>query len=120
MTWALFLDDYRWPEDTKAGVRNDWMIARNYQDAVNLVTEYGPPIFISFDHDLADEHYGMSAKELETAEKTGYSFAKWFCDHVIDNNLELSPEFTYYVHSMNPVGAENIRKYMDNFIRHYR
>jgi hypothetical protein len=25
----------------------------------------------------------------------------------------------YLVHSMNPVGAENIRKYMENFLKAY-
>lgn len=114
MTWALFLDDYRFPEDTKTR-RSDWMIARSYDDAVNLVTEYGPPVFISFDHDLADEHY-KSFAEGAVAEKTGYQFAKWFCSHVMENDLLLDDRFGYYVHSMNPIGAKNIDMYMKNFL----
>ena len=115
MTWALFLDDYRFPEDTKTR-RSDWMIARSYDDAVNLVTEYGPPVFISFDHDLADEHY-KSFEAGAAAEKTGYQFAKWFCSYITENDLVLSDNFGYYVHSMNPVGAKNIDDYMKWFLK---
>lgn len=115
MTWALFLDDYRFPEDTKTR-RSDWMIARSYDDAVNLVTEYGPPLFISFDHDLSDEHY-KSFEAGAAGEKTGYSFAKWFCSYIMENDLTLSDSFGYYVHSMNPVGAKNIDMYMKNFLQ---
>jgi hypothetical protein len=119
MTWALFLDDIRFPEDTRnVGWRDDWMIARSYDDAVILITEHGVPDFISFDHDLADEHY-ESFEAGAAGEKTGYTFAKWFCNHVMENDLALPDEFAYYVHSMNPVGAQNIRNYMDSFLRHY-
>lgn len=118
MTWALFLDDYRFPEDIKIR-RSDWMIARNYDEAVSLVTEYGVPLYISFDHDLADHHYAMFHEGITpgNGEKTGLTFAKWFCDHVLDNNLTLPDEFGYYVHSMNPAGARNIDNYMRNFLR---
>lgn len=51
-------------------------------------------------------------------EFTGYDFAKWFCDYVLDNVLDLPPDFGYTVHSANPLGAENIRCYMANFLKH--
>jgi hypothetical protein len=35
----------------------------------------------------------------------------------MDNDLQLPVGFGYHVHSMNPVGAENIRKYMENFLK---
>ena len=38
-------------------------------------------------------------------EKTGYDCAKWLCDYCVENKLPL-PE--YFIHSMNPVGRENI------------
>jgi hypothetical protein len=112
--WTLFLDDIRFPADVRYnyGPYKNVVICRSMDDAVWCVEKYGLPTMISFDHDLADEHYGK-----DTGEKTGYTFAKWFCDHVMDNKLRLPVGFGYHVHSMNPVGAENIRKYMENFLK---
>jgi hypothetical protein len=45
-------------------------------------------------------------------EKTGYDSVKWLTDFCMDNNLEL-PRFL--VHSQNPVGKENIEKFLENF-----
>ena len=114
--YTLFLDDIRFPEEVRYnyGPYKHIRIARSYEDAVWMVTQYGLPTFISFDHDLADEHYNK-----ESGERTGYSFAQWFCEHVMDNALTLPTDFRFYVHSMNPVGAENIRAYMSNFLRQY-
>jgi hypothetical protein len=111
--YTLFLDDIRFPEQVRYnyGPYKHIRIARNYEDAVWMVQQYGLPTFISFDHDLAHEHYGK-----EHGERTGYSFAQWFCAHVIGNNLALPPNFSYYVHSMNPVGAERIRECMKRFL----
>lgn len=117
MTYTLFLDDIRFPEDVKLylGPYNDVVICRNYDDAVWCVQHRGIPHTISFDHDLADTHYIIG-----DGEKTGYTFARWFCDYVLYNDLDLPKNFCYYVHSMNPVGAENIRAYMENFLREVR
>jgi hypothetical protein len=76
-----------------------------------MVKTLGMPVAISFDHDLADAHYiGAESKE-----KTGYDFAKWLVDFHLDNNI--TPDFDYKVHSMNPVGAKNIQTLLDNFVR---
>jgi len=59
----LFLDDIRDPKDaytyTKKEVfqREDWHIVRNYQAFADRILEKGLPEMISFDHDLADQHY---------------------------------------------------------------
>jgi len=58
---------------------------------------------------LLSEHYSSG----QTYEKTGYDFAKCFCNYIADNELELPHDFNYSVHSMNPVGAKNIRDYME-------
>ena len=117
MAWTLFLDDIRFPEDVKYfyGPYSNIRICRSMDDAVWCVEHYGLPFMISFDHDLADEHYIIG-----DGEKTGYTFAKWFCDYVMDNNLQLPAGFDYFVHSQNPVGAENIRRYMENFLKAYK
>jgi hypothetical protein len=114
--YTLFLDDVRFPEQVRYnyGPYKCIRIARSYDDAVWMVRQYGLPTFISFDHDLADEHYSS-----DNCERTGYSFARWFCEHVMDNSLSLPVGFSYYVHSMNPVGAENIRQHMKRFLIEY-
>lgn len=116
--YTLFLDDIRFPEDVpydyRFGLYKNAVICRSMDDAVWTVKHRGIPGFISFDHDLSDEHYGK-----DTGEKTGYTFAKWFCDYIMDNNLQLPTSFNYRVHSMNPVGAKNIDCFMRNFLRIY-
>lgn len=114
--YKLYLDDLRYPD-----LHPDWRIARNYHDAVWMVTNYGMPYFISFDHDLAYDHYipdtlGNPGNSLTPKEFTGLDFAKWLCNYIMDNDVNLD-EFGYWVHSANPVGAENIRRYMENFLR---
>jgi hypothetical protein len=95
MIWKLFLDDERYPTD------NSWVIARNFDDAVWYVTNYGLPVFISFDHDLGHPN-----------NRTGYDFVKWLGEYMLDNNFYFPTKFAYYIHSQNPVGAKNIQHYM--------
>lgn len=116
MKWILFLDDIRFPVDVKLAFdTNDLVIiARSFDDAVWYVLRHGLPYQIYFDHDLADDHY-----ENGDGEKTGLTFAKWFCDYIMDNSLDIPEDFQYYVHSANPVGAENIKSYMQNFLKVY-
>ena len=98
---------------------NDWDIVRNYDEFINYILKNGLPSVISFDHDLADEHYVPSeywdnydlSKEFQESqsyrEKTGNDCAKWLLEYCYENNLKL-PQCI--VHSANPVGADNIRK----------
>lgn len=117
MTYILFLDDIRFPEDVRYdyGPYSNIIICRSMDDAVWTVKQRGLPKAISFDHDLADTHYIIG-----DGEKTGYSFAKWFCEWIMDKSLDLPADFCYHVHSQNPVGAENIRRYMENFIEEWK
>lgn len=112
MKYKLYLDDLRYPD-----LHPDWRIARNYHDAIWYCQAYGLPYHIAFDHDLAYEHYINDTSPMgRPREYTGLDFAKWFCEWVMDNNIDLT-DFTWSVHSANPVGAENIRKYMENFMK---
>ena len=105
--WTLFLDDIRFPEDVALKVAaNSVIICRSYADAVWAIETYGMPDFISFDHDLGED-------------RTGYDFAKWLGFYIMDNNEKIYNWFAYQVHSANPVGAENIDKYMKNLIQHF-
>jgi hypothetical protein len=70
---------------------------------------------VSFDHDLADEHYKNQDfnYEDEKSEKTGYHCAKWLIDYCLDNEKELPKRII--VHSMNPYGSRNIKSLFDTF-----
>jgi rubrerythrin len=123
----LFLDDVRNPIDCILYIKDkiyieDWDIVRNYNEFVDYITENGIPDLISFDHDLADEHYHPSMfsddksmyndRQSQFKEKTGYDCAKWLCDYCSENGLPLP---TYLVHSMNPVGRDNILGVFNSF-----
>ena len=114
MTYRLFIDDERNPVDVTWGSWQDqalyrddeWLIARNWNEVLELVVSLGFPQMISFDHDLGEN------------QKTGYEIAQRLCDMVLDG-VEMPKDFRFLVHSKNPVGTENIRKYMDNFLKHW-
>lgn len=59
---------------------------------------------ISFDHDLGDDDTAMI-------------FVKWLIDYDLDNNGKIIPEnFSYNVHSANPVGKENIEGLLQSYL----
>lgn len=125
MSYSLFLDDFRYPEDAfdythqTVYIDEDWVIVRNYDEFVNAIKEKGIPEVISFDHDLADEHYGMQDHPeygLMT-EKSGYHCAKWLIDYCLDNKLDI-PKFIF-IHSMNPAGAQNIASLFNTYRKVY-
>ncbi len=72
-------------------------IATRYEDAIDIfldINDGTDNICISFDHDLG-------------AKKTGYDFAKWLIEHNITG--------FFHIHSMNPVGASNIRQLLTHY-----
>lgn len=130
----LWLDDLRNPfldEEARVpfGVYHwniNWVL--NYEQFVKWIKMYGLPHAISFDHDLADEHYTpeyfwdnyeeskkfQDWKSKTYKEKTGVDCAKWLVKYCKKNKLKL-PEV--FIHSANPVGADNIKYYLENFIK---
>lgn len=102
-----------------------WVL--NFLEFKMWIEKNGLPDIISFDHDLAYEHYTPEhlwtdyqlSKEYQDAqnykEKTGLDCAKWLCEYCEMHNKSI-PRF--YVHSANPVGADNIIGYLTNFIKH--
>jgi hypothetical protein len=116
MMRKLFLDDSRKPPDFT------WDVVKSYEQFIAYIKLHGVPDIISFDHDLGDEHYAVYQDTPHVSEgkaqdyygkfqeKTGYDCAKW----LVENN-KLPKEF--YVHSMNPVGALNIRFVMEGAYR---
>lgn len=92
MTSKLFLDDERFPPGEDI---SEWVICRTSDQAIEYVKTRGWPSFISFDHDLGGEDTSMK-------------FIEWLTTRVLDEG-HLTLPFDFYVHSQNPIGAENIR-----------
>lgn len=127
----LFLDDLRVPHDTwlythdPIYLQNDWVIVRNYKEFCKYIKTNPLPALISFDHDLADSHYTPehywddyeASKKWQEAqvhtEETGYECAKFLSSYCMDKKLKLP---AYLVHSMNPVGRDNILNILSNHL----
>lgn len=130
----LFLDDIRFPHEVTWGNLNgiyqnlEWDIVRNYDEFVSYIQENGVPDgYISFDHDLAQIHYSKPVdfsdisitKEsdiwfVHIIEKTGLDCAKFFVEYCLYHDIKLPK---CLVHSMNPVGRENI---LQELISYYK
>ena len=128
----LWLDDLRNPfldiegRVPKVDGTIEWVL--NYEQFVQWIEKFGLPDVISFDHDLADEHYTPPqywhdykvSKEYQESqnyqEKTGMDCAKWLVEYCMDNREKLP---TFYIHSANPVGADNIKGILENYIKHH-
>lgn len=92
MTYALFLDDERFPPlDGRA-----WLIARTVEQAQTTIRVLGWPSYISFDHDLGP------------GEATGFDFAKWLVESAMDGEPAFPEGWGFFIHSQNPVGKANI------------
>lgn len=96
MSYKLFIDDERFPAENSG----EWVIVRSSQQAISEVYQNGMPDFISFDHDLGGDDTSMK-------------FLRWLLDELLDGMIAFPVDFCYYVHSQNPVGAENIRSFME-------
>lgn len=102
MTYKMFIDDERDPPNGET----DWVVCRKPQQVFFEVMLKGFPSFISFDHDLG-------------ADMTGHDIAKDLVEEDMYRNGEMIPQnFSFYVHSQNPVGAENIRSLLNNYLAH--
>ena len=88
----IYIDDVRQP------VNPDWIWVKSYREAINYLVDLidyldviddAADLTIDFDHDLGED-------------KSGYDIAKWLVEqHIIAN---------FRVHTMNPVGRQNIRQ----------
>jgi len=104
MKKKLFLDDIRpLPNDS-------FDLARSYDEAILYVKKFGIPNFISFDHDL-----GVDLEEKLVP--TGYDFTKWLVEMDMDKKYLFPRDFDFIVHSANPVGKENIKIYLNNYLK---
>jgi hypothetical protein len=94
-------------------------VVRSYNEFVELIKTRGLPKFVTYDHDLADSHYGdgLHGDDInynKYVEKTGYDCAKWLVNECMTKGVKHPP---YMVHSMNPVGKQNIINYVESYNR---
>lgn len=106
---VLYLDDMRTP--LILGID----VVRSYDEFVWYVQNKPIPEFISFDHDLAFEHYpfeenrpGLSIPYDTFKEKTGYHCARF----IVENQI---PMQYWAVHSFNVVGRVNIERVLRTY-----
>lgn len=116
--YYIFLDDIRYPNDV-TWVKipmHPYVIVRSYNNFVDYVNNKNYlPSFICYDHDLNDAHYGdgLHGDKINYSkyvEKTGYDCAKWMVEKCAALKMPHPP---YVVHSMNPVGKQNIISYIE-------
>ena len=101
-----------------------WVIVRNYNQFVETILRDGLPQTVSFDHDLADEHYQeyhaahddkMLTKGTfrydKMKEKTGYHCAHWMAAYCVDKKLPIP---VYYLHTMNFIGKQNMASVLES------
>ena len=129
MSYNLFLDDNFTPTEIanletvdahRKRYRNlDWIVVRNYVDFVDTINQKGLPDIISFDHDLAPEHYEqvLSDDNWQMSDndivinynsfkiETGYHAAKWLLAYCDWHKLELP---FCMIHSQNKIGKRNL------------
>ncbi len=100
MRYRLYIDDEWTPN-----LEEFDFIARSYLEAVEMMAMYGCPSYVSFDHDLGGDH-------------TGYDIARTMIEIDMESGGRFIPkDFEFNVHSANPVGAENIRSLLNNYLQ---
>lgn len=106
MDYYIYLDDIR--EDPTWFHQNcdlnHWnpILVRNFEQAVRVLNEVrGNVIIIDLDHDLGFDH------DL-TEDKTGYDV----CKYIVEERI---PLYGFHIHSMNPVGAQNMRQLLTHY-----
>ena len=98
MNYKIYLDDVRIPPSLH------WNLTRNFIEIKEKIELYGCPSHISFDHDLGE------------GEPSGLDIAKWLVQQDLDFMFFIPYDFTFQVHSMNPVGKKNIESYLNNYL----
>lgn len=128
-TYNIFLDDNRQPIDAykytnRIEYKNfHWNIVDSYDAFVDLFTkkimENELPRIVSFDHDLATEHYLVAAKNLlnsfdESSVKipTGWHALLWMLNTYAANDIKL-PHIMF--HTKNPAGLKNMQALIDQY-----
>lgn len=117
--FCIFLDDERHITDvTWVEYPTYWSreTCRTYDEFKKKVVERlnlsGHPKDTINYHDFSFDH-DIQCFDSTGNEKTGYDCVKWLCEYLMDNGCDMN-RLSYVVHSKNPVGVENITKYIEN------
>ena len=116
MKKKIYLDDVRSPKD------KSWLVVRDYDNFVKLVTEVGFENIdvISLDHDLGDTAMAEWHKNVyhnyelnydNITEKTGMDCTKWMVEQWLDGK----PVVDVVIHSANAIGSANMMGYINNY-----
>jgi hypothetical protein len=117
MNYYLYIDDIR--EDLSFsdnlplvnGHHWDLIILRSYRQVidffVSLCYHCEDNIFLDLDHDLGDLDIDNDG-EMNLNAPTGYDICKYIVEHQI-------PLVGFHIHSMNPVGVQNMRQLLTHY-----
>lgn len=97
--YNLWLDDNREPDDS-------WVWAKDYDHFVSILNLVGNPKDMSLDHDLGPSHN----------HKTGMDCLKYYLQWLEDTERLICGSIR--IHSMNAVGAENMRHLIASYCKY--
>lgn len=101
-TWNLWLDDIRNPlKSDKRDITREYIWARDPETAIYFVMIWGPPAFMSLDHDLG---YDRDNIEIDC-----FDFLEWLAEH----HYSAPPD--YRVISDNVPAQERIVSFMESW-----
>jgi len=98
---SMFIDDVRSPPGR---IRFD-CIARSSDAAIAMMEKDGCPCYIAFDHDLGGDDTTMRV-------------VNWMIEKDNDESGWIPDNFTWDVHSANPIGKENINRKLLCYLKH--
>lgn len=111
MQHYIYLDDIR--DDDRwynTHLNSNWIphIRRSYKETVDLILAIlysgeSASFILDLDHDLGENEDGY-----DDYAKTGYDVCKW----IVENQI---PLVGFHIHSMNPVGAHNMRQLLSHY-----
>ena len=113
MSIYIYVDDIReddtWFRQNLDGSLWTPIVCRSYNQAIRVINEFYQDhyIILDLDHDLGDldaENDG----EYNPNAPSGYDI----CKYVVENHI---PLIGFHIHSMNPVGAENMRQLLQRY-----
>lgn len=107
MDTYIYIDDIRTNDSFYRTLIGDWapFICRDYQESIDVITQHaqaGDRIILDLDHDLGFDD------DDDDVELNGYDI----CRYIVESNL---PIYAFHIHSMNPVGAANMRQLLSHY-----
>lgn len=100
--YELFIDDER---ELGTDLSSGTVLVRSSQEAIDFVTAVGAiPKKIYFDHDLGGTD-------------TSIVLINKLIDLHLDGKMKFRNDFSFEVHSQNPIGSSNIKSLLESFLK---